>query len=273
MQVGTERAGGDALLWGLPIWHTMDGCLQIGRPRTIRYWREYQSMGSASEGPIPRPSVHVGGAHTSRQLGCMTRSGALAMFIMITFCCVLPGVLYVPPIAQGVPNPVTLEHVTYLPGQGPRSTILLDSRPENVAQAYVTDYIRLAGTYPCESDPNPYIDFRDPLLRTGRCDLVRPVASWSITSITIQSHGLFGVSDALVNVTVIYRDGGQWKGTIGLGPGKFQDFPPPLTTHLTCWESYGSLSLFGHLTPDIPPGAGYSVGDGDTYSPSFRCKP
>lgn len=189
------------------------------------------------------------------------------MVVLVVICAVV-ALVYGAPLAQGVPNPLFLKSVTYTPAQGPASTILLDSRPETVAHQYVTDYLRLAGSYPCESDPTPYIDFRDELLRTGQCHLVHPVASFEITSVTIQSHGLLSVSTAVLQLTVVYRDGSQWNGTIGLKPDKSEG-PPPLSTHLTCWESFGTLILFNHLTPDIPPGAEYTTEVGNTSS--YHC--
>lgn len=217
--------------------------------------------GAPDHPPTPTPASQTRRGGTQ---GCIKTATLITVII-----CAVAALVWGPPLAQGVPNPLFLQRVTYMPEQGPASPILLDSRPETVAYQYVTDYLRLAGTFPCESDPNPYVDFRDQLLRTGQCRLAHPVASFAINSVTIQSHGLLSASSAIIRLTVLYHDGSKWSGTIGLGPSRWQG-PPPLSTHLTCWGSFGTLILFGHLTPDIPLGAEYTTGD--MNSPVYHCK-
>jgi hypothetical protein len=71
-----------------------------------------------------------------------------------------------------VPNVFTLPSITYTPEHGPANELLLASRPEQVFQRYVEDYIHLAGTYPCLADLGlPYYDYGKgaihPLLLSG----------------------------------------------------------------------------------------------------------
>lgn len=199
----------------------------------------------------------------------MRRRGVLLLLGLLALCAAVIALVYGPLLAQGVP--VGEQRVTYTPPQGPTSPILLDSRPDEILRQYLTDYIRLAGTYPCARNPTSYEEIADPLLSTGHCGIIRsPVASFLITSVTIQAHGLLSRPRALVNLTVRYRDGSQWNTEIEMIPDEMQG-PWPFATHLTCWFGAGTLLMFGQLTPDIPSGAEYAVGD--SSPPMYRCKP
>lgn len=191
---------------------------------------------------------------------------------LLAMCCAVMALVYGLPLAQGVP--IGEQSVTYTPPQGPTSPILLDSRPEAIVRQYLTDYIRLAGTYPCAQDPASYHEVQEVstggFLDTGHCAVKRPVASFTIPSVTIRAGGLLNRSRALVSVTVVYRDGNDWNTEIEMIPDEVQG-PWPFATHLTCWESVGTLTMFGQLTPDISSGAEYVVGD--SSPPVYRCKP
>jgi hypothetical protein len=103
------------------------------------------------------------------------------------------------------------------------------------------------------------------------CPVIRPVASYKITRVTIRDHGLFKVLDALVQITVTYVNSTHWDYDQVLRPEKYQNAWAVFWTHLDCWSFLGGLTLFGRLVPDIPAGAEYYV----EYFPqlgNFLCK-
>jgi hypothetical protein len=187
-------------------------------------------------------------------------SRTLLIVVLLIVTCVggstLEAVRY-----QGMPNVFTLGSITYIPPRGPANPLLLASRPERIYQRYLDDYIHLAGTFPCvENLGLPYFDFfTDPVLDGKTCPVTRPVASYTITRVTIRDHGLFKVSDALVHVTVTYVNGARWDYDQVLIPDEYQNAWAVFWTHLDCWSFLGGLLLFGRLVPDIPAGAAYSV--------------
>ncbi len=202
-----------------------------------------------------------GTPHPSEQPGARAQSrGRLWVPVLIALSLILVcGYLLVP--RPGVPDPFFQTSVTYTPAQGPASPVLLDSRPELVAQRYLADYLQLAHTYPCVADLTAYDDSIDPVLDGEACTVTRPVATDTVTAVTIQAHGLLSRPFALVHVLITYADGSQWASIIGLVPYSFQH--QGLTyIHLDCWSSLGTLRMFGHLVPDVPPGADYSPHDG-----------
>ena len=78
-----------------------------------------------------------------------------------------------------------------LPGAG-----RLDVRPESLVEQYFHDYIAIAGTFPCSKDLNEYSANRhydwhdgDPVLDKRPCTVSRPVAGYSVGSITIETYG------------------------------------------------------------------------------------
>jgi hypothetical protein len=170
---------------------------------------------------------------------------------------VLPLVL-----TQGLPVPFFRPSITYTPQQGPPNPALLDSRPERLVLRYVADYLSLADTYPCVQDVSQYSADDDPVLHGQPCHISRPVASYAVTSVAIQTQlRAGGPVLAVVNLVVHYTDGQQWTNPIGLHPDHFQELPF-IYYHLDCWFTFETLAMFGGLVPDIPPGARYSTPDG-----------
>jgi hypothetical protein len=189
--------------------------------------------------------------------------GVVAVLLV---CCVLPTVLI-----QGIPNPLFRPSITYTPQQGPPNPALLDSRPERLVLGYVADYLSLAGTYPCVQDLSRYDAIGDPVLVGHPCRITRPVASYAVTAVTILTHGLNGLLEAIVALVVRYTDGRQWPHTIGMYPDRYLGFPL-LYFHLGCWSSFDTLQMFGVLVQDVPPGAGYSPLESPPGAPDL-CKP
>ncbi len=166
------------------------------------------------------------------------------------------------PPADGL-DPFSNTSVTYTPAQGPPSPTLLDSRPDYIVERYLADYIRLAGTYPCVQDLSQYAKSDDPVLRGQPCPVTRAVATYVVTSVTIQTHGLANLPVATVTVVLTYRDGQQWTTAVFLSPDRYQQ-DVFTYRHLDCWSSADTLELFGRLVSDIPNGAAFSSPDGVT---------
>jgi hypothetical protein len=181
---------------------------------------------------------------------------------MILLSC-LGATLWLRAALTGVPDVFFHPSIAYTPAQGPTNPALLDSRPEAIIQRYLADYLRLAGTYPCVQNlTSQYYDgVDDQFLQSGSCPITRPVASYGITAVTIQAHGLLGRPEALVTIAVRYSSGQQWTGTIGMYPHQLQSLMF-VWFHLDCWSSLGTLAMFGQLVPEIPAGAEYLSRDG-----------
>jgi hypothetical protein len=212
----------------------------------------------------PPPNVSPESARTRRPPWVSTTA---VVSILLISCLLATLLLYVIPLvtalAQGVPDPEFRTSVTYTPQQGPPSPVLLDSRPERIVQRYLADYVSLAGTYPCAQDVSQYDILHDPVLNGQPCPVSRPIASYSVTSVTIQTQGFTNGSVASVRYLVTYADGSQRAYGMVLAPDRSQVLWP-LETHLDCWSSLTTLEVFGDLVPDIPPGAAYSSRDGLT---------
>ncbi len=149
----------------------------------------------------------------------------------------LVAVLLVPVRTRGIPDAFFRTSITYTPEQGPPNPALLDSRPEQIVQRYLADYIGLAGTYPCLQDlSSVYDDLQDPVLHGQPCPVTRPVASFRVTAVTIRSHGLAERPEATVSVIVTYTDGRQWTGTIGMFPDRYLNLVL-IYLHLDCWDA------------------------------------
>ena len=169
--------------------------------------------------------------------------------------CITAGSLGATTALTGLPDKFFNTSVTYTPRQGPPNPILLDSRPDIIIEAYLDDYIRLAGTYPCAQDLARF-DSNDagfPL----PCPVHRPVASYVITSVTIEPQPLESEPLAIVRFVMTYQDGTRWASDLGMVPDKYPRFAF-FFIHLDCWGSLETLEMFGRLVPEIPHGAEYS---------------
>lgn len=158
----------------------------------------------------------------------------------------------------GLPDPFFNTSVTYTPSNGPPNPILLDTRPETVIAAYLDDYIRLAGTYPCAQDLSSFDSTR--AILSLPCPVHRPVASYVITSVMIVPQGLLEEPYADVRFTMRYQDGTHWASEIDLVPDDYSLFGY-FFVHLDCWSSIETFQMFGRLVPDAPRGARYGPPD------------
>lgn len=210
----------------------------------------------------PAPLGHPGRA-ARRRPGCWGWAIALVAIVLASCGLYAAGV---PTTLTSVPDPLFEHSVSYTPDNGPPNPALLDSRPDTIVMRYLTDYLRLAGTYPCIQDLHQYIVTDDPVLNGHACPVNRPVARYAVTLVTIQPYGLFEVSYAQVQILVTYRDGTRFVSEIDLDPGSVQHVGIYFL-HLDCWSSLDTLIMYPDLVPDIPIGAEYEPQEGQ-----YRCK-
>jgi hypothetical protein len=167
-----------------------------------------------------------------------------------------------------IPNPlwgVFGKVVTYTPEQGPPSPDLVVTRPEAVVLQYISDYQKLAGTYPCAQDLANYSEEMDPVLYWRPCPIHRSVRSVVVRLVQIgasqTSHlglGPFQIAEANVHVEITYADGLQHAMTLTVEPEHRQTYW--LTyLHMDCWRSLGILSIYPQRIAQVPHGASYGL--------------
>ncbi len=209
------------------------------------------------------------------------RRAVLAVAIVLASCILLCGLLGIYgryKTTHDIPNPfwgVFNESFSYTPEQGPPGGGLLVSRPDVIVRQYLTDYIRVAHTYPCVQDLNQYESDQDPFLLGKPCTVTRPVASFAVTSVRVyvagESLGRFPSAD--VNYVVTYADGRSWASSIvGMIPHRHDSYVFAYA-HQDCWDSDGLLLLYPAIVPQVPPGAEYPVREPNGNITSFQCQP
>lgn len=200
--------------------------------------------------------------------GCLIKGGATALGILVL--CALCSAWFVPyaqyKSSHDIPNPfwgVFGKTVTYTPEQGPPSPELLDSRPEAVVLAYIADYQKLAGTYPCTQDLASYNDGNDPVLLGQPCSVHRPIVSVIVRSVRVGAVasspggiGPFEPPQADVHLDITYADGIQYAMTISMLPSRYQKYWFTYL-HMDCWGSSGITAMYPKLVSHVPRGVNY----------------
>jgi len=160
--------------------------------------------------------------------------------------------------------------LTYTPEQGPPAG-LFRSRPDEITRQALTDYIRVAGTFPCAEDLDTYDLYNDPFLlrKQNPCTVTRPVASFAITSVTMvrggSEHGTFFD----VHFRVVYADGQSHDFSIFMIPHQHDTYWLTMS-NMDCWD--GALSdLYPDIVPQVPPGVAYYGAGPNGGEVTFRC--
>lgn len=232
------------------------------------------------EAPIPSSAGMISRTPSippaRRRRGCLLKVLAFGGSILVL--CALVSIWLVPTAqyqsSHNIPNPfwgVFGKTVTYTPEQGPPSPDLVVTRPEAVVLAYIADYRKLAGTYPCAQDLAHYDDAHDPVLRGQPCSVHRPVISVTVRSVLLGPYeyypggfgfgvGLFEPPHAEVRVEIRYADGTQHAMDITVNPLQYESYWFTYL-HQDCWGSPGILSLYPDIVPQVPKGANYGTDD------------
>jgi hypothetical protein len=220
--------------------------------------------------------------------GCLYRSARVAVLVAVllgTGLATYAGYRS----THDLPNPwwaTFSKAFRYTPEQGPPSPVFFDTRPEAAVEAYVADYLRVAGTFPCAADLHSIADSDqfayftandDPVLTgTGHCAVHRPVARVEVPAVYVgkifSDEGGLG---AQVDVRVTYADGERWAGQIGLDPQDGQAYAGLFgryygaVIHETCWLNEDWSPFYPNVVARVPHGIAYypPVPSGDLQDP------
>jgi hypothetical protein len=127
-----------------------------------------------------------------------------------------------------LPNPywgILNTTYTYDVAKGPPGKGLVAKQPEDTVRQYITDYISIAGTFPCYQEVSQYtvstFDHHnsDPVLQGLPCSIHRKVTNIVFTTVYIAhvAEGPDG-TPAYVSVRLYYSDETFWSITIRVGP-------------------------------------------------------
>jgi hypothetical protein len=152
---------------------------------------------------------------------------------------------------------------TYTPAQGPPAAGLVDTRPDVLVLQYLSDYLRVAGTYPCAQDPSTYDEFEDPTVHGQPCPYHRPVAAFTVTSVYV---GILTTMDlgepgAVVRYQVSYADGERLVSTLTLTPHRYQNYFLAYI-HQDCWDL---PTFYPDVVPHVPRGVWYVTAGGENH--------
>lgn len=207
-------------------------------------------------------------AHPTRPTSRRPRWGHLAVLLALLVAVGLA--LYgAHETTHDLPNPfwgLFNRSFTYTPEQGPPAAGLVDTRPDVIVQQYLTDYLRVAGTYPCAQDPSTYDDFEDPITHGQPCPVHRPVVGFVVTSVYVGILPTIdlGAPGAEVHIQVSYADGERLVSTITLTPHRYQNYLLAYV-HQDCWD----LPLFyPEAVPQAPRGVWYVTAGGEEHCQS-----
>jgi hypothetical protein len=186
---------------------------------------------------------------------------AIGVTVIILLCGLL-GVYGHYETTHDIPNPfwsVFNRTFTYTPEQGPPAG-LFRSRPDEITRQYLTDYIRVAGTYPCVHDLDRYdLDYYnepDLFLQGKPCTVTRPVASFAVISVTIaRSHCDCIPVFAAVHLRVGYADGQSHDFSRDMVPWHYERDWLTLG-NMDCWVGDTS-DLYPDIVSQVPPGVQY----------------
>ncbi len=188
-------------------------------------------------------------------------------------------------LSHDLPNPYwgTLWPMyNYTPEQGPPSASLLETRPDAIVVQFLTDYIHVAGTFPCIAslanyhgyDDAPDAVRNDPVLSGGGqvCRVHRPVVEVRITLVEMVGHlkSIPGIwqPDARVHFHLQYSDGEHLEGVMHLFADRVHSQPYHATyIHDNCWYLPASGAYFyPNQMQQVPNGLQYFDGTQDRCS-------
>lgn len=155
-----------------------------------------------------------------------------------------------------LPNPswgILNGDYSYTFGNGPPGVGLVDVRPDELVARYFTDYIRVAGTYPCDSS----------LINTGMCTRYRPVTAVHVGPTRVVAHHFLPftpahVLEAFMAFRIDYADGQYTESVFALFAERSQ---PYFRTriHATCWFFSETFTFYPNIVSPIPPGLTYYI--------------
>lgn len=164
-------------------------------------------------------------------------------------------------VSHDIPNPFWAtfnETYSYTPGGTSPNLTLFDVAPDTVVHQYLEDYIAVAGTYPCVSDPTQYdvpnANEPDPVISGQPCTIKRSVGSIAILEVTVTTETagpLAGFPKATVRYEVRYPSSAALVGTITFWALRYQSYFRAWT-HATCWRG-GYLLFFYDSHPTFHP--------------------
>jgi hypothetical protein len=162
-----------------------------------------------------------------------------------------------------IPNPIWGNlngSYSYSVAKGPPSDQLLDVRPDDVVRQYITDYIAIAGTFPCVQDLSQIHEGDgDPLPGKHGCMVHRPVTKIQLTNVDVQLHCriFFTVCFMVVSVHLVitYSTGQKWEYSEDLFP--FRQIAYYRTyIHLGCWNI--APDFYARIEAHVPKGVLYT---------------
>lgn len=163
-----------------------------------------------------------------------------------------------------LPNPswgILNGDYSYTFDNGPPGVSLVDIRPDELVSRYFHDYIRVAGTYPCDAS----------LTSEGGCKRYRPVTAVHIGPTRVVAHHFLPFNsaymlEAFVSYRIDYVDGQYAQSVFELGAYRSQ---PYFTTriHATCWDFGEAVTFYRAVKLPITQGLVYYSG----YEVTPRC--
>lgn len=160
-------------------------------------------------------------------------------------------------VDHDLPNPswgIFGGNFSYTFDDGPPAAGLVDTRPDELVSRFFHDYIRFAGTYPCDAS----------LTSEGGCKRYRPVTAVHIGPTRVVAPHFLPFSsahmlEAFVSYRIDYADGQDAQSVFQLFAERSQ---PYFTTriHATCWDFGEAVTFYRAVKSPIPPGLAYYSG-------------
>ncbi len=153
----------------------------------------------------------------------------------------------------------------------------METRPDTIVAQFLTDYIHVAGTFPCVESLADYRGYvgPDPVLN-GKgevCSVHRPVAEVRITLVEMVGHlkSIPGIwqPEALVHFHLQYSDGEHLDGVLHSIPARAHSQPYYLTyIHDNCWSlsTVSDSYFYPRQVQRVPIGLQYFDGTQDRCS-------